>query len=56
MKFLSKLSDDLLCILNPYKEWFFSQTDHDLLCEKDRTGGEDYITAVSDEYLKKNIR
>ncbi len=53
MKFLSKLSDDLLCILNPYKEWFFSQTDHDLLCEKDRTGGEDYITAVSDEYLKK---
>lgn len=55
MKFTDSISEDLLAILNPYTDWFFSQEDLATLREPDRTHGKTFETATSEEYLQEII-
>lgn len=55
MRFTPQISSDLLDILEPYREWFFQQNDHELLKEPDRVHGKTFETATSEEYLQEII-
>lgn len=55
MRFTPKISDDLLAILEPYREWFFEQTDHDSLREPDRIHGKTFETATGETYMNEIV-
>lgn len=55
MKFTNSISEDLLAILEPYREWFFSQPDLDNLREPDRVHGKTFETGTSEEYMREII-
>ena len=55
MKFSSNINPELLEILTPYTEWFFSQTDLDNLREPDRRRGFDIDTGTSEKYMNELV-
>jgi hypothetical protein len=56
MKFANHISDELMEIVTPYTEWFFSQTDHHMLKEPDRVNGHTWESATSEDYLNHVVR
>lgn len=56
MKFTNTISDELLDIVTPYTDWFFSQTDHAKLKEPDRVHGHTMESATSKEYLDHIVK
>mgnify|MGYP000129545697 FL=1 len=55
MKVSKNINPELLEILTPYAEWFFSQTDHDKLREPDRRRGFDIDTGTSEKYMNELV-
>jgi hypothetical protein len=55
MKFSNSINPELLEILMPYTEWFFSQTDLDSLREPDRRRGFDIDSGTSEKYMNEIV-
>ena len=55
MKVSSNINPELLEILTPYTDWFFSQTDHDKLREPDRRRQFDIDTGTSEKYMNEMV-
>lgn len=57
MKFLNNINSELLDILNPYMDWFFSQEDiNNLSVEENRINGHTIDSCCTEDYLKEVMR
>ena len=57
MKFLNNINSELLDILNPYMDWFFSQEDiNNLPVEENRINGHTIDSCCTESYLKEVMR